>query len=77
MLVRTLAVGIDGSDRRIAAGEIGGELPADDDHLVMGQAVGVVEDANGTEMKEGQTVVPLVRRTLTARRRTGSRTNST
>jgi len=66
VLVRTLAVGIDGSDRRIAAGEIGDELPADDDHLVMGhEAVSVVEDANGTEMEERQTVVPLVRRPLT------------
>jgi threonine dehydrogenase-like Zn-dependent dehydrogenase len=66
MRVRTLAVGIDGSDRRIAAGEIGSELPADDDHLVMGhEAVGVLEDTNGTEMEEGQTVVPLIRRPLT------------
>lgn len=63
VLVRTLAVGIDGSDRRITAGEIGGEPPADENHLVMGhEAVGVVEDANGTHMQERQTVVPLVRR---------------
>lgn len=63
VLVRTLAVGIDGSDRRIASGEIGGEPPAGEDHLVLGhEAVGVVEDANGTPMQEGQTVVPLVRR---------------
>lgn len=63
VLVRTLAVGIDGSDRRIAAGEIGGEPPAGENHLVMGhEAVGVVEDANGTQMQEGRTVVPLVRR---------------
>lgn len=63
VLVRTLAVGIDGSDRRIAAGEIGGEPPTGENHLVMGhEAVGVVEDANGTHLQEGQTVVPLVRR---------------
>lgn len=63
VLVRTLAVGIDGSDRRIAAGKVGGEPPAGENHLVMGhEAVGVVEDANATHMQEGQTVVPLVRR---------------
>ncbi len=62
-LVRTLAVGIDGSDRRIAAGEIGGETPEGDDHLVIGhEAVGVVEDGNGTELTDGDVVAPLVRR---------------
>ncbi|WP_101295863.1 alcohol dehydrogenase catalytic domain-containing protein [Halegenticoccus soli] len=65
VLVRTLAVGIDGSDRRIAADEIGGDSPAGENHLVMGhEAVGVVEDANGTALEEGQTVIPLVRRPL-------------
>lgn len=63
VLVRTLRVGIDGSDRRIAAGEIGGDLPEGEDHLVMGhEAVGVVEDANGTDLAEGTVVAPLVRR---------------
>ncbi|WP_323173612.1 glucose 1-dehydrogenase [Natrialba sp. PRR66] len=63
VLVRTLAVGIDGSDRRIVAGEIGGDVPDSDDHLVIGhEAVGVVEDANGTELEEGEIVAPLVRR---------------
>lgn len=62
-LVRTLAVGIDGSDRRIVAGEIGGDVPEGDDHLVLGhEAVGVVEDANGTRLEEGDVVAPLVRR---------------
>lgn len=62
VLVRTLAVGIDGSDRRIAAGEIGGDLPEGDDHLVIGhEAVGVIEDKNGTTLEEGEIVAPLVR----------------
>lgn len=63
VLVRTLTVGIDGSDRRIAAGEIGGDVPGGEDYLVMGhEAVGVVEESNGTELEEGQVVAPLVRR---------------
>lgn len=63
VLVRTLAVGIDGSDRRIAAGEIGGDTPDGEDHLVIGhEAVGVVEDGNGTELAAGDVVAPLVRR---------------
>lgn len=62
-LIRTLAVGIDGTDRRIAAGKIGGTPPGDEDHLVLGhEAVGVVEDPNGTVLEEGDLVVPLVRR---------------
>lgn len=67
VLVRTLAVGIDGSDRRIVAGEIG-EAPEDADHLVLGhEAVGIVADPNGTELAEGEVVAPLVRRPATGR----------
>lgn len=63
VLIRTLRVGIDGSDRRIAAGEIGGDVPEGEDHLVMGhEAVGIVENANGTDIEEGMVVAPLVRR---------------
>lgn len=63
VLVRTLRVGIDGSDRRIAAGEIGGDVPDDADHLVLGhEAVGVVSDPNGTGLTTGEVVAPLVRR---------------
>ncbi|SEW30925.1 alcohol dehydrogenase catalytic domain-containing protein [Natrinema salifodinae] len=66
-LIRTLAVGIDGSDRRIVAGEIGGDVPAGADHLVLGhEAVGVVADANGTGLAEGEVVAPLVRRPVDA-----------
>ncbi|MBV0902678.1 alcohol dehydrogenase catalytic domain-containing protein [Haloarcula salina] len=63
VLIRTLSVGIDGSDRRIVDGEIGGDVPDGEDHLVVGhEAVGIVEDANGTELTEGTVVTPLVRR---------------
>lgn len=65
VLVRTLYVGIDGSDRRIAAGEIGGDVPEGEDHLIIGhEAVGVVEDANGADIEEGTVVAPLVRRAV-------------
>lgn len=63
VLVRTLEVGIDGSDRRIVAGDIGGVPPEGDDHLVLGhEAVGVVCDPNGTAFEAGDIVTPLVRR---------------
>ncbi|WP_433624908.1 glucose 1-dehydrogenase [Halomicrococcus sp. NG-SE-24] len=62
VLVRTLRVGVDGTDHEVIAGRHG-ELPADDDHLVLGhEAVGVVADPNGTDLREGDLVVPTVRR---------------
>ncbi len=62
VLVRTLAVGIDGSDRRIVDGEIGSP-PTGDDHLVLGhEAVGVVAQPNGSTLETGDVVAPLVRR---------------
>jgi threonine dehydrogenase-like Zn-dependent dehydrogenase len=61
-LVRTLRVGIDGTDHEVIAGGHGG-FPEGEDHLVLGhEAVGVVEDPNGTELEEGDVVVPTVRR---------------
>ena len=61
-LVRTLRVGVDGTDHEVLAGGHGG-FPAGDDHLVLGhEAVGVVEDPNGTEFEAGDVVVPTVRR---------------
>ncbi len=61
-LVRTLRVGIDGTDHEVLNGGHGG-FPADDDHLVIGhEAVGVVEDPNGTDLSVGDVVVPTVRR---------------
>lgn len=63
VLVRTLHVGVDGSDRRIVAGEIGGDCPEGDDHLVIGhEAVGVVEEPNGSRFEPGDVVTALVRR---------------
>ncbi|WP_436903472.1 glucose 1-dehydrogenase [Halovenus halobia] len=61
-LVRTLRVGVDGTDHEVIAGNHGG-FPAGESHLVMGhEAVGVVEDPNGTEFDRGDVVVPTVRR---------------
>ncbi|MFC6904974.1 glucose 1-dehydrogenase [Halalkalicoccus tibetensis] len=61
-LVRTLRVGVDGTDREVLEGGHG-EFPADEEYLVLGhEAVGVVEDPNGTEYEAGDVVVPTVRR---------------
>ncbi|MWG36253.1 glucose 1-dehydrogenase [Halomarina oriensis] len=61
-LVRTLRVGVDGTDREVIDGTHGG-YPEGDDHLVLGhEAVGVVEDPNGTSFEVGDVVVPTVRR---------------
>lgn len=61
-LVRVLRVGVDGTDHEVIAGEHG-VSPEDDDYLVLGhEAVGVVEDPNGTGLTEGELVVPMVRR---------------
>ena len=62
VLVRTLRVGIDGTDHEVITGSHGG-FPEDEDYQILGhEAVGVVADANGTELEEGQLVVPTVRR---------------
>ncbi|MES3162311.1 MAG: glucose 1-dehydrogenase [Halorubrum sp.] len=61
-LVRTLRVGVDGTDHEVIAGEHG-EPPDGEDHLVLGhEAVGVVEDPNDTPFDRGDIVVPTVRR---------------
>ncbi|MFB6183487.1 MAG: glucose 1-dehydrogenase [Haloarculaceae archaeon] len=61
-LVRTLRIGVDGTDREVVAGNHGG-FPDGEDHLVLGhEAVGVVEDSNGTGLDVGEVVVPTVRR---------------
>ncbi|WP_137287670.1 glucose 1-dehydrogenase [Halorussus salinisoli] len=61
-LIRTLRVGIDGTDHEVIEGNHGG-YPEDADYQVLGhEAVGVVEDANDTDLTEGQVVVPTVRR---------------
>ncbi|WP_254768705.1 glucose 1-dehydrogenase [Salinilacihabitans rarus] len=61
-LVRTLRVGVDGTDHEVIAGGHG-DVPDGEDHLVLGhEAVGVVEDPNGTDLEAGEVVVPTVRR---------------
>jgi threonine dehydrogenase-like Zn-dependent dehydrogenase len=61
-LVRTLRVGVDGTDIEVLAGDHGA-FPAGEDHLVLGhEAVGIVADANDTGLEEGTVVVPTVRR---------------
>ena len=61
-LVRTLRVGVDGTDHEVIAGSHGG-APEGEDFLVLGhEAVGVVEDPNDTDLDAGDVVVPTVRR---------------
>jgi threonine dehydrogenase-like Zn-dependent dehydrogenase len=61
-LVRTLRVGVDGTDHEVIAGSHG-SVPADEAFLILGhEAVGVVEDPNGTGFEQGDIVVPTVRR---------------
>jgi len=61
-LVRTLRVGVDGTDHEVLAGDHGG-FPADEEFMILGhEAVGVVEDGNGSGLEAGQVVVPTVRR---------------
>ncbi|WP_277553220.1 glucose 1-dehydrogenase [Halobaculum limi] len=61
-LVRTLRVGVDGTDYEVISGNHGG-YPEGEDHIVLGhEAVGVVEDPNGTGLEAGDVVVPTVRR---------------
>ncbi|USZ68997.1 glucose 1-dehydrogenase [Halorussus salilacus] len=62
VLVRTLRVGVDGTDHEVIEGSHGG-YPEGDDYLVLGhEAVGVVADANGTAFEAGDVVAPTVRR---------------
>jgi threonine dehydrogenase-like Zn-dependent dehydrogenase len=61
-LVRTLRVGVDGTDHEVIAGSHG-QFPAGEEYLVLGhEAVGVVEDPNGTDFSTGDIVTPTVRR---------------
>jgi len=61
-LVRTLRVGVDGTDHDVIAGDHGSP-PADADYHILGhEAVGVVADPNGTGLSAGDVVAPTVRR---------------
>jgi threonine dehydrogenase-like Zn-dependent dehydrogenase len=62
VLVRTLRVGVDGTDHEVIAGNHG-EFPEGETYLVLGhEAVGVVEDGGDTRFSAGDVVVPTVRR---------------
>ena len=62
VLVRTLRVGVDGTDHEVIAGNHGA-FPDGEDRIVLGhEAVGVVEDGGGTRFSAGDVVVPTVRR---------------
>ncbi len=62
VLVRTLRVGVDGTDHEVIAGAHGG-LPPGESKLVLGhEAVGVVEDPTTTQFDTGDVVIPTVRR---------------
>jgi threonine dehydrogenase-like Zn-dependent dehydrogenase len=61
-LVRTLRVGVDGTDHEVIVGGHGGS-PDDEDFLILGhEAVGVVEDPGDTDFERGDVVTPTVRR---------------
>lgn len=62
VLVRTLRVGIDGTDHEVIAGSHGGFPDGADYHVLGHEAVGIVEDSNGTNLDPGTVVVPTVRR---------------
>ncbi|MBZ6496267.1 glucose 1-dehydrogenase [Natrinema longum] len=61
-LVRICRVGVDGTDYEVIEGSHGG-VPDGDEQLILGhEAVGIVDDPNGTTLEAGQYVVPTVRR---------------
>jgi len=62
VLVRTLRVGVDGTDHEVITGDHGG-FPAGEERLVLGhEAVGVVVDPTTTDFERGDVVAPMVRR---------------
>lgn len=62
-LIRTLYVGIDGSDLQVIRNRAIDRTPPEDDYIILGhEAVGVVEDSGSTSLTEGEIVVPTVRR---------------
>jgi threonine dehydrogenase-like Zn-dependent dehydrogenase len=61
-LVRTLRVGIDGTDHEVIAGNHG-DFPQNEDYQILGhEVVGIIEEPNGTGFDAGDLVVPTVRR---------------
>lgn len=60
--VKTLKVGVDGTDLEVIE-DVSGRSPLDDDYIVLGhEAVGVVVDGTNTHLSEGDIVTPTVRR---------------
>lgn len=61
-LVKTLRVGLDGTDHEVIGGTHGG-YPEGESYQILGhEAVGVVADPNDTDLETGDLVVPTVRR---------------
>lgn len=63
-LVRTLRVGIDGTDYEVISGSHGGFRDDSDYHILGHEAVGVVKESNEAGIEPGTIVVPTVRRPL-------------
>ncbi|WP_396611482.1 glucose 1-dehydrogenase [Haloferax sp. S1W] len=61
-LVKTLRVGVDGTDHEVIKGTHGGFPPGDDYQILGHEAVGVVVDPTTTGFEEGDIVIPTVRR---------------
>lgn len=62
VLIRTLRVGIDGANHEVVNRNHGG-FPEDMGYQILGhEAVGAVEESNGTRFEVGDIVVPTVRR---------------
>lgn len=63
VLVRTLALGVCGTDREILAGEYGWAPPGQDRLILGHESLGVIQDApQGCGLLPGDLVVPIVRR---------------
>jgi threonine dehydrogenase-like Zn-dependent dehydrogenase len=62
VLVRTLRVGVDGTDHEVVAGAHGGPPPGEEFLILGHEAVGVVVDPTTTDFARGDVVVPTVRR---------------
>lgn len=61
-LIRTLRVGIDGTDHGVIEGNHGGFPDGMDTQILGHEAIGVVEDPGKTSLNRGDVVVPTVRR---------------
>ncbi len=61
-VVQVIAVGMDGTDRELLEGKYG-EAPPGDDYLIIGhESIGRVISAPGGILRQGELVVPIVRR---------------